>query len=149
MEITSKQRAWLRSKAASIDTIFQIGKGGVNENMLEQMEKALEAREMIKCKVLENCEYTPHEAADGIAAAINAQVVTVIGMKFVLFKISPTKRQYDLNNLKMITNEEKKAKPIGNNSKRKIGTGGKKPSGIAGKKAGNDSGYKIIKKNSK
>ena len=105
--MTSKQRAWLRSKASSIDTIFQIGKGGVSENMLKQIDDALEARELIKCRVLENCEYSPREAAEGIAAATDSSTVTVIGSKFVLFRISPTKRQYDLNNLKMIETDEK------------------------------------------
>ena len=106
--LTGKQRAFLRSKATAIDTTFQIGKGGVTENMLIALEKALEAHEMVKVKCLENCEYTPREASEGICEAIDAEGVQCIGNKFVLFKISPSHRRYDLDKLCEI--EEKKEK---------------------------------------
>lgn len=86
--ITSKQRAYLRSLANSIDTIFQIGKGGVNINMVMQICDTLEARELIKLRVLENSEYTAREAAQEIAERTDSEVVQVIGTRFVLYKQS-------------------------------------------------------------
>ena len=65
--LNSKQRAYLRSLAVHIDTIFQIGKGGINDNMTEQISNALEARELIKLRVLDNSEYSSREAAEEIA----------------------------------------------------------------------------------
>lgn len=112
MEMTGKQRAWLRSQATSLDTIFQIGKGGVNENMLIQMENALEARELIKCRTLDNCEYTSREAADGIAAALECEVIQVIGSRFVLFKLSENHRKYDYINMEIIEKKPEVKKTI-------------------------------------
>ena len=86
--LTSKQRAYLRSMASTYDTIMQIGKGGVTPNVVKTISDALEARELIKLRVLENSEYTPREAAEEIATAVNAEVVTVIGTKFVLYRES-------------------------------------------------------------
>lgn len=86
--LTSKQRAYLRGLASSYDTIIQIGKGGVSENTLKTVSDALEARELIKIRVLENSDYTPREAADEIAGKVGADVVTVIGTKFVLYRES-------------------------------------------------------------
>ena len=108
--LTSKQRAFLRSKATAFEPILQVGKGGVSENMLILVEKALDARELIKVHVLENCEYTAREAADGIAEAVGADVVQVIGRKFVLFRISPENRTYDLLNLTILESEKEKEK---------------------------------------
>ncbi|MBE6638380.1 MAG: ribosome assembly RNA-binding protein YhbY [Ruminococcaceae bacterium] len=106
--LTSKQRAFLRSKATAFEPILQVGKGGVSENMLILVEKALDARELIKVHVLENCEYTAREAADGIAEAVGADVVQVIGRKFVLFRISPENRTYDLLNFTVLEKEKEK-----------------------------------------
>ena len=86
--LTSKQRAYLRSLASTYDTIMQVGKGGVTPNIVKTISDALEARELIKLRVLENSEYTPREAAEEIAVATNSEVVTVIGTKFVLYKES-------------------------------------------------------------
>ena len=69
--LNSKQRAYLRSIAASLDTIFQIGKGGISEEICNQLANALEARELIKIRVLENSGYSAKEAASEIAEAIN------------------------------------------------------------------------------
>ena len=88
MEMTTKQRAYLRSLATNLDTIMQIGKGGVTENFLTGIDDALEARELIKISVLETSEYTPREAAEGIADALNATVVGVIGGKIILYRRS-------------------------------------------------------------
>ena len=86
--LTSKQRAYLRSMASTYDTIMQVGKGGVTPNIVKTISDALEARELIKLRVLENSDYTPREAAEEIASAVNAEVVTVIGTKFVLYRES-------------------------------------------------------------
>ena len=86
--MTSKQRAYLRSLATSLQPIFQVGKGEISENMVEQISNALEARELIKINVLRNSEYTPDEAAQTIAEATTSEVVTVIGNKFVLYRRS-------------------------------------------------------------
>lgn len=94
--LTSKQRAFLTKLAANQKAIFQIGKGGVNENMLTQLENALEARELIKITVLETCEYSPREAAEGAAAALEADVVQVIGRKFILYRKSTKKPLIEL-----------------------------------------------------
>lgn len=91
--MTSKQRAYLRTMANSLDTIFQIGKGGVGENMCKQINDTLEARELIKLRVLENSDYTAKEAAAEIAEAVGADVVQVIGTKFVLYKESKDKKK--------------------------------------------------------
>lgn len=100
--MTSKQRAYLRSLASTQDTIFQIGKGGISEEMLRQISNALEARELIKLRVLDNAEYGPGEAANEIAEALSADVVTVIGTKFVLFRPSSKEknRKIDLSAIK-------------------------------------------------
>ena len=84
--LTSKQRAYLRSIAAEYETIFQIGKGGVTEVMCKEIGEALRKRELIKLKVLENSGWTAREAADAVAEQTGADVVQVIGNKFVLFK---------------------------------------------------------------
>ena len=100
--MTSKQRAYLRSLASQMDTIFQIGKGGISEEMCKQISNALEARELIKLRVLDNAEYMPREAAEEIAEAIDEEVVTVIGTKFVLFRVSSKEknRKIDLSSIK-------------------------------------------------
>ena len=91
MDLTSKQRAQLRGLANGIDTILQVGKDGIGENLIQQADDALEARELIKCRVLETSEYTAREAADALAQATRSEVVQVIGTKFVLYRESHSK----------------------------------------------------------
>ncbi len=86
--LTSGQRAHLRSLASTMSPVTQIGKGGITENLITTVSDALEARELIKLSVLETSEYTPREAAEGLADVLNAAVVTVIGRKFVLYRRS-------------------------------------------------------------
>ena len=86
--LTSKQRAYLRSLATNESAIMQIGKGGISENLKKTVSDALEARELIKVRVLENSGYTPREAAEELAEAVGAEVITVIGTKFVLYRES-------------------------------------------------------------
>ena len=86
MMLTSKQRAYLRSLANPIDTILMVGKGGLSDQIYRTADEAITARELIKGKVLETCELSVREAAEAIAAEINADVVQVIGTKFVLYR---------------------------------------------------------------
>ena len=92
MELTSKQRAQLRGLANTMDTILHIGKDGIGENLVKQADDALEARELIKGKVLENnIEYDARLAAQELAKATRSEVVQVIGTKFVLYRESHSK----------------------------------------------------------
>ena len=94
--ITSKQRAYLRSLAQNLDTIFQIGKGGVTEEICNQLANALEARELIKARVLDNSGYTAKEAANEIAEVIGCDVVSCVGTRFVLYKESTKKKRIEI-----------------------------------------------------
>lgn len=94
--ITSKQRAYLRSLSQNLDTIFQIGKGGITDEICKQIANALEARELIKARVLENSGYTAKEAANEIADAIDCDVVSCVGSRFVLYKESEKKKRIEL-----------------------------------------------------
>ena len=109
MELTSKQRAQLRGLANSIDTIVHIGKDGLGENLIKQANDALEARELIKCRVLENSEYTAREGAEALAKATWSEVVQVIGTKFVLYRQSHNKEKKD----KIVLVQDRKKKPLG------------------------------------
>ena len=84
--LTSKDRAALRKIANSLETILQVGKGGIGEQVIKQADDALEAREIIKGKVLENAPAFAREVAEELAAATNSEVVQVIGTKFVLYR---------------------------------------------------------------
>lgn len=74
--------------ANSLQPVFQVGKGGISEEMCLQIANCLEARELIKLRVLENSGISAREAAEEIAAACGAEVVSVIGYRFVLYKES-------------------------------------------------------------
>lgn len=95
--LTSKQRAKLRAMGTGLDTIFQIGKGGISEETVKQISNALEARELIKARVLENSDYTAREAADTLAEATGADVVAVTGTRFVLYRESVNKKRIELD----------------------------------------------------
>lgn len=88
MELTSKQRAQLRGLANSQDVILHIGKDGITDNLVQQANEALEARELIKGRVLENSMYTSREACDELAKLTRSEPVQVIGSKFVLYRES-------------------------------------------------------------
>ena len=94
--INSKQRAYLRSLSQNLDTIFQIGKGGITEETCNQIFNALEARELIKARVLDNSGYTAKEAASIIAEVIECDVVSCLGSRFVLYKESEKKKRIEL-----------------------------------------------------
>jgi RNA-binding protein len=95
MELTSKQRAQLRGLANSIPTIVQIGKDGLGDNLVKQANDALEARELIKCRVLENAMLTPREACEALSKLTRSEQVQVIGTKFVLYRQSHNKEKKD------------------------------------------------------
>ena len=84
--LTSKQRAYLRGLANSIDTILMVGKSGLSADIEKQADDALTARELIKGKVLEASPVSAREAADLIAENTHSDVVQVIGSKFVLYR---------------------------------------------------------------
>ncbi len=84
--MTSKQRAYLRGLANTLEPIVHAGKGGISDALIKQADDALAAREIIKGKVLETAPGTAREMAEEIAAAVNAHVVQVIGRTFVLFR---------------------------------------------------------------
>ncbi len=94
--LTGKQRSYLRSLANNVDPIFQVGKGGINENMIKQFDDALEARELVKATVLKNSLAETKEVCEEIASATNSEVVQVIGKKFVLYRESKESKTIEL-----------------------------------------------------
>lgn len=94
--LTSKQRAYLRSLGNNLEPIFLIGKGGVSETMINEIDVALEKRELIKLKVLNNSLEDPREASNVIADQIGADVVQVIGGKFILYRPSKENPQIEI-----------------------------------------------------
>lgn len=95
--ITSKQRAKLRGIANNIDTIFQVGKSGIIDTLVAQIDDALAAREIVKVKVLENAPISARAAAGEVAEKIGCDIVQVIGTKFVLYKRNNKKPIIDID----------------------------------------------------
>ena len=95
-DLSSKQRAMLRSMANTIPAIFQIGKGGITESLARQVCDALEARELVKITELESAFMSAREACDIMAEATDAIGVQAIGNKFVLYKESVKKKRIEL-----------------------------------------------------
>ncbi|MGN7177359.1 ribosome assembly RNA-binding protein YhbY [Cytobacillus firmus] len=94
--LTGKQKRLLRSKAHHLNPIFQVGKGGVNENMIKQVGEALEARELLKVSVLQNCEEDRDTVAHQLSEGAKADVVQIIGNIIVLYKESKENKQINL-----------------------------------------------------
>ena len=94
--ITSKQRAYLRSLATSLDTIFQVGKGGITENLVKTVSDALEARELVKLSVLETAPFTPKECMAELTEALDCEAVQVVGRKVVLYRESVENKKINL-----------------------------------------------------
>ncbi|MFC4766284.1 ribosome assembly RNA-binding protein YhbY [Effusibacillus consociatus] len=94
--LTGKQKRYLRSMAHHLDPILQVGKGGVSENMLDQVSLALEARELIKVSILNNCEFDKDEVAEQLAEGTNAELVQLIGKTVVLYRESSENKQIEL-----------------------------------------------------
>ena len=89
--MTSKQRGKLKSIAANLSPVTQIGKGGITENLLNTLSEALEAREIIKVNVLQNAEADADTIAQNVAELLGAEVVYVIGRKAVFYRRSSRK----------------------------------------------------------
>ena len=105
-DLTSKQRAQLRGLANGIDTILHVGKEGIGDNLVKQADDALEARELIKGRVLENSLLSAREAAEELAQRTRSQVVQVIGTKFVLYR--PTHKKDKKDKIVLVTDRKRK-----------------------------------------
>ena len=94
--MTSKQRSYLKDLAMTMDPIFQLGKSSLTPENTQAIAEALEARELIKINVLQNCADDPNELAQIVAERTHSQVVQVIGKKIVLYKESKNKKKIEL-----------------------------------------------------
>lgn len=94
--ISGKQRSYLKALANTIDPIFQIGKNGITESFLKQVDEALEAREIVKINVLNNSSLTAKESADQVVDSLNAEFVQSIGNKFVIYRESKENKKIEL-----------------------------------------------------
>lgn len=94
--ITSKQRAYLRSIAQTLQPIFQVGKNGVNDNQIEQLKDVLEIREIIKITLLDTTPADKHSIANEIAERTGAEIVQIIGKKLTIYKRSTENPQIEL-----------------------------------------------------
>ncbi|HAS91805.1 MAG TPA: ribosome assembly RNA-binding protein YhbY [Sedimentibacter sp.] len=90
--LTGKQRSYLKALANSVDTIMQIGKGGITDSVLKQIDDALNARELIKVSVLKNSMLDAKSVANEVAESLGAEYVQSIGGKFVLYRESKEKK---------------------------------------------------------
>ena len=109
MELTSKQRAQLRGLANSLEPIVHIGKEGISDSLVKQADEALEARELIKCKVLENAMLTAKEACQEMSVRTRSEAVQVIGSKFVLYRQSHNKDKKD--KIVLVKDRKRTARP--------------------------------------
>ena len=94
--MTSKQRSYLKGLAMTMDPIFQLGKSSLKPENKQAIAEAIEARELIKINVLQNCADDPNELAQIVAERTHSQVVQVIGKKIVLYKESKNKKKIEL-----------------------------------------------------
>jgi RNA-binding protein len=94
--LTGKQKRFLRARAHHLNPIFQVGKGGVNENMVQQIADVLEARELIKVSILQNCDEDRDTVAQKLSTGAKAELVQVIGNTIVLYKESRENKQIEL-----------------------------------------------------
>lgn len=94
--LTGKQKRYLRSMAHGIQPIFQVGKGGTNDQLIRHIEEALERRELIKVSVLNNNLDDPKDIAEELAGGAGAELVQVIGRQIILYKESREYKQIEL-----------------------------------------------------
>ncbi|MDD3169290.1 MAG: ribosome assembly RNA-binding protein YhbY [Eubacteriales bacterium] len=94
--ITSKQRGFLRGLAHELEPTVYIGKYGITENIVKEMETGLECRELVKVKLQEGCELTPKDTANVLAESLKAEYVQAIGRKFTLYRESKDHKQIEL-----------------------------------------------------
>lgn len=109
--LTSKERAELRAQANTLDTTLMVGKGGVTEAVIAEAQTQLEARELVKGKVLEGAMMTPREVSDAICEATGADGVAVIGTKFVIYRFSE-KLQQERNQTGRAKRKPTKVNPV-------------------------------------
>lgn len=108
--LTSKQRADLRAEANTLETTLMVGKGGVTENVIAEAKTQLEARELVKGRVLESALLTAREACDAICEGIGADGVQCVGSKFVIYKKSEKKAQEAARQARAL--QKKNANPV-------------------------------------
>jgi RNA-binding protein len=94
--LTGKQRRFLRAMGSGLDPILQIGKGGVTDTVAQQLDEALEARELVKVKVLNNCLMDVEEVADALEAMTGSYVAQKIGHNILFYRRSEKKPQIEL-----------------------------------------------------
>ncbi len=94
--LTGKQRSYLKGLANNIEPIFQLGKNGLTENFVKQVDEALEARELVKVNVLKNCFLDTTEVASQLTDELNAEFVQSIGRKFVIYRESVENKKIEL-----------------------------------------------------
>lgn len=94
--LTGKQKRFLRAQANRLKPIFQVGKIGVNENMIKQLVDVIEKRELIKVSILQNCSEDKHDVAEAIAAGTGAEIVQIIGNNIVFYKESIEHKEIQL-----------------------------------------------------
>lgn len=97
MELKGKERQFFKKEAHNLKPIFQIGKGGLSEEMMQQIAFAIEKRELIKVSLLQNTMEEPNEAAQAIAQATNSTVIQVIGHTIVLYRPARNPKNRDLS----------------------------------------------------
>ncbi len=124
--LTSKQRAFLRGLATNRNTLMQIGKGGVTENVISQINILLEANELVKIHCLENTLVDARTVCNEVVELIpGCEDVCCIGRRFVIYKPSRENKQIDIVNLRLIPKEDKSKKTVAGSKpadKRKSGT---------------------------
>lgn len=94
--LTGKQKRYLRSLAHHLDPVFQVGKGGTNENLMRHINDAIEKRELMKVQILNNCLEDKNEIADELATNTGSELVQVIGSTIILYKESRDNKQIQL-----------------------------------------------------
>ena len=108
--LTSKQRADLRAEANTLETTLMVGKGGITENVIAEAATQLEARELVKGRVLEAAFMTAREACDALCEALNADGIQCVGSKFVIYKKSEKKAQEAARQARAL--QKKNANPV-------------------------------------
>lgn len=98
--MNSKQRAYLKGLAMNLDPIFHVGKGRITPTLTAAIDEALEANELIKISVLNNCLDEPKDIAETISERTGSTIVQVIGKKIILYRPSKTKKKIDINGRK-------------------------------------------------
>ncbi|KPL58637.1 ribosome assembly RNA-binding protein YhbY [Rossellomorea vietnamensis] len=91
--LTGKQKRFLRSEAHHLNPVFQVGKGGVNDNMIKTVGEAIETRELMKISILQNCDMDKSEVAQELSEGVGAEIVQIIGNTIVLYKESKENKQ--------------------------------------------------------